>query len=127
MRNDNNTNHNDAGSINGHCDIYARAANEQTIQDHSDDLDLLTYAEVAKELRVCQKSVETISRVRGEIPITRIGHKPFILRRDLNAYLNRRGSPALDNDHPVSSDAKGRPEDSSNKAARTSGPKPKVR
>ena len=57
-----------------------------------DDFRLLTYREAAKLLGVCQKTMENICRVRGEIPITWIGQKPRIRYRDLIAYIERGGS-----------------------------------
>jgi len=50
---------------------------------------LLTYRDAAKILNVSQNTVETLSRVRKQIPIVRVGNSPRIRLTDLLAYIDR--------------------------------------
>lgn len=77
---------------NDYADLFAEPIQEQPESDIPDSLQMYTFAECAKIMRCCQKTVENIARVRKEIPIVRVGNRPLIRRQDLEAYIARGGS-----------------------------------
>jgi excisionase family DNA binding protein len=79
-------------STHGLPEVYAKGASATCALNLPDSMKLLTYGEAAQVLRVCQKTVENLCRVRREIPVVRVGHNPRIRISDLQAYINRGGS-----------------------------------
>src|SRR5438093_10464718 len=65
--------------------LSAKSENPETL--------LLTYREVARLLRVCQRTVERLV-ARGELPVVRIGRVPRIARSALMEWVERGGVAA---------------------------------
>jgi excisionase family DNA binding protein len=55
---------------------------------HKDRAALLTVAEAAEELRVSRRTVQRLI-ARGEVPHVRIGRRPLLRSRDLDALIER--------------------------------------
>lgn len=60
---------------------------------------LLTFADVARLLQVCPRTVERLA-ARGELPVVRIGRAPRVARAALLQWLERGGTAAKQSKEP---------------------------
>jgi excisionase family DNA binding protein len=66
--------------------VLAKGGMKVDDSESTDNQEILTTPEVAKELRVCSRTV-TYRRERGEIPYLKLGRSVRFLRRDIEAYI----------------------------------------
>jgi excisionase family DNA binding protein len=59
------------------------------MSEEAQSLDLLTYKEAAKVLRVSERTMHTLAHTQRAIPVVKIGCKRFITRGDVFEFIRK--------------------------------------